>query len=193
MPSDDAITAEEVHQGRVCPSCQAEVRKGDAIHLCGACGAASHIGCWRRDGCRSYFCLKDRRVEVRGAAAIRITRDEAERLPEDKLLPPTTAYPAGREGRYPKRTSRMAILSIPIGVLFSLILGGTIVAVIGGMDGGAGLLALLIAGLLGWFGSIILAALALGAIANNSTLRGKSVAVAAILLDIVLVFGVAAA
>ncbi len=194
MSESGLTTATEFHDGSVCPTCQKAVREGEPIHLCPKCGAASHQACWRREeGCASYFCRKERRAEISGPAAITITRAEAENLPEEKLLPPTTSYPPGREGRYPRRYSKMAVLSLIFGVLASLALAGALMVLMrerawrGGMNWNAWLIILLPG--IGWLACVLLAVFSLAAIANNSMLKGKWLAVSAILLDIALVFG----
>ncbi len=195
MSESGLTTATEFHDGSVCPACQQPVRSGEPIHLCKECGAASHQACWRQEeGCTSYFCRKERRADISSPAAITITFDEAERLPEEKLLPPTTGYPAGREGRYPKRFSKMAVLSLIFGVLTSLALAGALMLALRwlkhpGMGGWISLLAVALTGLC-WLACVLLAVFALAAIANSSMLRGKWLAVSAILLDIALVVGV---
>jgi S1-C subfamily serine protease len=191
--SDAGIsTATDFHEGNVCPACQEEVHEGDPIHVCSACGVASHQSCWQRErGCNSYFCRKQRRGDVSAPADIVITRDEAAGLPEAKLLPPTTAYPEGREGRYPRRNSRLAILSLLLGVPASVALAAAITYLIRQLgQGPAGLTMaffslVLTAGL--WLVCIGLSVAALASISGNSQLKGRWLAVSAVVVDIALV------
>lgn len=156
-------TASDFHEGRTCPSCQGALHRGDTIHLCPNCGAASHEACWRRDsGCRSYFCSRSARSGERGAASISISREDTDRLKPDQLLPPSTAYPQDREGRHPKKFSKLAIIAFLVTVISAGFLGCV---------------------------SLVLGAVALGVIANNSTLRGKWLAISSVLLSVALMFG----
>ena len=163
MDAEGISTASKFHESQVCPACQAAVREGEAIHLCSKCGAASHERCWRQSaGCRSYFCRRSARAEERGQPAITITRRDTDNLAPEQLLPASTAYPADRAGRGPRRVSKLAVAALIVAVLS--------------------------AGLLGCV-SLVLAAVALGLIANNSTLRGRWLALTTILLSIALMFG----
>ncbi len=160
MGDSEAVKASDFHAGKTCPACQKEIRSGESIHLCSSCGGASHELCWRREsGCKSYFCSGDVKGEAGSGAIITISKDEAESLPAAKLLPATSLYPPGREGRYKKRFSKLAILALLLTVL------------------SAGILAPI---------TLFMAAIALGLIINNSMLRGRWLAIVSMLLSIVL-------
>ncbi len=194
MTEAELTTAADFHDGSVCPACQTAVRTGDPIHLCVKCGASSHEACWRREsGCTSYFCRKERTADVAGAPEICISKSEAESLPDAKLLPSATVYPQGREGRYPKRFSKSAILALLLGFLASL---GVAVAMLGFIResrgaGGFGVLAitLVLSGIC-WIACMALAVFSLVAIAGNSRLKGSWMSVASILLNIALVVAI---
>jgi S1-C subfamily serine protease len=163
LEAEEIVQGTRDHAGRVCPVCQVAVREGDVLHLCPSCGATSHESCWRRSsGCQSYFCRRTARAERSGAPAISISRDDTDRLRPEQLLPASTSYPEGREGRYPKKLSTLAVIALVVAIVS-----------------------------VGTFGcvSLVLGAVALGMIANNSTLRGRWLAVSAMLLSIALMFG----
>ncbi|HOX06453.1 MAG TPA: trypsin-like peptidase domain-containing protein [Planctomycetota bacterium] len=163
MEAEPIIQGTKDHEGRVCPVCQTAVHEGEVLHQCASCGAVSHERCWRQSsGCQSYFCRRSGRAQSGGRPEISISREDTDRLKPEQLLPSTTSYPAGREGRYPKRYSKLAIIALLI----------TVISV----------------GLLGCVG-MVLAAVALGLIANNSILKGRWVAVSTILLSVVLLLG----
>ncbi len=163
MGVEEIVTGSKFHDGRICPACQTAVREGEVLHLCPACGAASHERCWRQgSGCQSYFCRKSGKAQTAGLPGISISREDTDRLKPEQLLPATTSYPDGREGRYPKRMSMLAVAALLVVVLSG--------------------------GFLGCFG-LLMGAVALGMIANNSTLRGRWLAVSAIVLSVLLYFG----
>jgi S1-C subfamily serine protease len=181
-------TATEFHSGGTCPACQRRVNVGDPIYLCQKCGGASHASCWSHEqGCASYFCKREKRTDVAGVPRITVSREEAENLPKEKLLPPTSVYPEGREGRFPKRLSKLAVLSLPLGILSSLALAASILTLMSGIKvqglGGYGALVLLLLAPL-WLGCMALSIISLSAIANNSQLKGSWLAVTAIVLNL---------
>jgi len=191
MSDTELTTAAEHHDGSICPACQTAVRTGDPIHLCAKCGASSHEACWRREGgCTSYFCRKERKADVGGAAGITISKSEAENLPEAKLLPSATVYPEGRDGRYPKRFSKAAILSLLLGTLSSLGMSAAMLSLMGSpefrSDLGSLFLVAVVPGLI-WVACMALAVFSLVAIAGNSRLKGAWMSVTSILLNIGLV------
>lgn len=47
----------ENHIGKVCPFCKTEIKEGEAIIECPACGIAHHASCWEENkGCTTFGC-----------------------------------------------------------------------------------------------------------------------------------------
>ncbi|HKD36860.1 MAG TPA: RING finger protein, partial [Pirellulales bacterium] len=63
------------HAGAVCPLCEVEIRSGELLAICNACGAVHHRSCWQRTGCGSYACSSGR-ANLAGRAALVVTADE---------------------------------------------------------------------------------------------------------------------
>jgi hypothetical protein len=150
--------------GAVCPWCQKETACGDAIAVCGDCGAVHHQLCWQRAGhCGAYACSPARRPELpESPAAIQVSSDELEAavpLPR-RSVQSTAAERWSVPPREQPRTSRLAIASFVCALLGIPLFG-------------------IVTGLL----AIILAAAALSAMAGTR-LRGASWAVAGILVGI---------
>lgn len=47
----------ENYIGKVCPFCKTEIKEGDALKVCPACGIPHHEGCWEENkGCTTFGC-----------------------------------------------------------------------------------------------------------------------------------------
>lgn len=47
----------ETYLGKVCPFCKTEIKEGDAIKICPACGIPHHEACWEKNkGCTTFGC-----------------------------------------------------------------------------------------------------------------------------------------
>ena len=47
----------ETYIGKVCPFCKTEIKEGDAIKICPACGIPHHEACWEKNkGCTTFGC-----------------------------------------------------------------------------------------------------------------------------------------
>lgn len=45
--------------GKTCPYCKTEIKEGEEIKVCPACGIPHHIGCWEENkGCTTFGCLE---------------------------------------------------------------------------------------------------------------------------------------
>lgn len=56
----------ENYIGKVCPYCKAEIKEGEGIKVCPACGIPHHIGCWEENkGCTTFGC-SEQHYEVQG-------------------------------------------------------------------------------------------------------------------------------
>src|SRR5438093_190501 len=113
--------AGEREAGAVCPGCQAETVVGDAITVCGDCGAVHHRHCWQRAGhCEAYACSPARKSELPlSQATIQVSSDELEAavpLPR-RSLQSTAADRWSVPPREQPRTSRMAVASFVCALL----------------------------------------------------------------------------
>lgn len=47
----------ENYIGKVCPFCKTEIKEGDSVKVCPACGIPHHKGCWEENkGCTTFGC-----------------------------------------------------------------------------------------------------------------------------------------
>lgn len=47
----------ENYIGKVCPFCKTEIKEGDSVKVCPACGIPHHEGCWEENkGCTTFGC-----------------------------------------------------------------------------------------------------------------------------------------
>lgn len=47
----------EDYIGKICPFCKTEIKEGDAVKVCPACGIPHHEGCWEENkGCTTFGC-----------------------------------------------------------------------------------------------------------------------------------------
>lgn len=52
--------------GKTCPFCKTEIKEGDALKVCPACGIPHHEGCWEENkGCTTFGC-SEQHYEVQG-------------------------------------------------------------------------------------------------------------------------------
>jgi Prokaryotic RING finger family 1/Domain of unknown function (DUF4190) len=115
--------------GTVCPLCEGEIRAGEAVATCNACGTVHHRTCWDRRGqCGSYACSSGR-TSFEGRAALVVTADELARaVPLPRRTPPPLLGPGWTApAPEPTRTSRLAIAAFVCALagipLFGLITG----------------------------------------------------------------------
>lgn len=56
----------ESYIGKVCPFCKTEIKEGDAVKVCPACGIPHHEGCWEENkGCTTFGC-SEQHYEAQG-------------------------------------------------------------------------------------------------------------------------------
>lgn len=56
----------ENYIGKICPFCKTEIKEGDALKVCPACGIPHHEGCWEENkGCTTFGC-SEQHYEAQG-------------------------------------------------------------------------------------------------------------------------------
>lgn len=56
----------ENYIGKICPFCKMEIKEGDALKVCPACGIPHHEGCWEENkGCTTFGC-SEQHYEAQG-------------------------------------------------------------------------------------------------------------------------------
>lgn len=56
----------ENYIGKTCPYCKTEIKEGEEIKVCPACGIPHHVGCWEENkGCTTFGC-SEQHYEVQG-------------------------------------------------------------------------------------------------------------------------------
>lgn len=49
----------ENYIGKICPFCKTEIKEGDSVKVCPACGIPHHEGCWEENrGCTTFGCAE---------------------------------------------------------------------------------------------------------------------------------------
>jgi len=166
----------------LCPHCQRDIRMGEEVASCPACGTVQHVGCWTTGaGCGSWECAPGRRASSPAAATLKISDDDlavAAPLPPTRPVlptvvavgvpPDTTSRPRGPVSRLAVLSLVVALLGIPLFIAVTLI--PRLPLVIGGMT--AGLLAVLL-------GSVALAAV------RRRQRRGMGLAIGGVLMGMV--------
>ena len=63
---NDEIIQNNEFVGKQCPYCKTEIKEGEEIKVCPACGIPHHIGCWEENkGCTTFGC-SEQHYEVQG-------------------------------------------------------------------------------------------------------------------------------
>jgi S1-C subfamily serine protease len=148
----------------ICPACQQQLRTGEWVRRCPACGSLQHQACWAASGrCASYQCDSSANIgQARQTADIVLTPEDLERAPAPvgSTIPPALDIGGG-----PRRFSRLAI-------------AGFICAL-------AGIALLGIPGAV----AVVLCGVAIGAIGHTRRLRGLPIAVIGLIIGILDVAG----
>ena len=60
----------ENYIGKICPYCKTEIKEGEAVKVCPACGIAHHESCWEENhGCTTFGCSQQNSVQPQAAKA----------------------------------------------------------------------------------------------------------------------------
>ena len=60
----------ENYIGKICPFCKAEIKEGEEVKFCGACGIPHHKACWEENkGCTTFGCTEQYVAPVEAPAA----------------------------------------------------------------------------------------------------------------------------
>ncbi len=138
MPSNPTRTdAGDDLAGRPCPYCHTPIDSGEALAICGDCGAAHHAECWDENtGCAITGCAAapdpgaipgtDEAATAAHAGRIAITLDGDASDPDVRLTAqrrPPVGLPAARRPRWPIAVAAVLALGM-IGGLIAVLSGG---------------------------------------------------------------------
>lgn len=89
------IVADEKTIGKVCPFCKTEIKDGDEVILCPACGIPHHKGCWEENkGCTTFGC-KEQHYEAQGTNPTDVCPKCGATLGDGQMFCPKCGTPKG--------------------------------------------------------------------------------------------------
>lgn len=159
------LAADDRDAGVECPHCRADIRLGEKVAYCPACGQVHHFECWSdAGGCGAYECAPAHRDDsASDPSTLRITSQELDDcVPLPTVRPAAGGYwPSAADSDEPRKSgmNRLAIASFVVAVL-----GIPLFGVVTG------------------FVAIVLGSIALGA--DNRGRRGAGFALGGILLGL---------
>lgn len=85
----------ENYIGKVCPFCKTEIKEGDAVKVCPACGIPHHEGCWEENkGCTTFGC-SEQHYEAQGTNPTDVCPNCGATLGDGQAFCPKCGTPKG--------------------------------------------------------------------------------------------------
>lgn len=89
------VAADEKTIGKVCPFCKTEIKDGDEVIVCPACGIPHHKGCWEENkGCTTFGC-KEQHYEAQGTNPTDVCPNCGATLGDGQMFCPKCGVPKG--------------------------------------------------------------------------------------------------
>ena len=83
----------EDYIGKVCPFCKTDIKEGEAVKVCPACGVPHHASCWEENkGCTTFGC-SEQHNETQEAAPTDVCSNCGATLGDDQLFCPKCGTP----------------------------------------------------------------------------------------------------
>lgn len=87
--------ADTAQLGKICPFCKSEIKDGDEVIVCPACGIPHHKGCWEENkGCTTFGC-KEQHYEAQGTNPTDVCPNCGATLGDGQMFCPKCGVPKG--------------------------------------------------------------------------------------------------